>query len=242
MTPLTMTHTDPMGQAILDFHRNGKAARLRVFSPQFEEDEMPLPTLFRSYDDMPAIEKKALTMAQGDILDVGAGAGCHSLALQQMGKSVTAIDLSPLSVQAMKERGVKNAMACDFYSLQGTYDTLLMLMNGTGIIGTISNMAHFFAQARRLLAPGGSILIDSTDIRYVFENEDGSLDINLADGYYGELQYSMQYKDIKGKPFPWLYIDFPLLQHYAAQQGFEATLIEEGEEYNYLCQLKPEKH
>lgn len=234
----SMKHTDPMGQAILDYHRKGMAARLRVFSPQFEEDEMPLETLFRSYDDMPHIEQTALQMAKGKILDVGAGAGCHSLALQQMGKDVTAIDLSPLSVQTMKERGVKNATACDFYRMQGNYDTLLMLMNGTGIIGNISNMAHFFAQTRRLLNPGGSILIDSTDIRYVFENEDGSLDINLADGYYGELQYAMQYKNIKGNAFPWLYIDFPLLHHYAQQQGFSATLIEEGEEYNYLCQLK----
>ena len=226
-----------MGQAIHDYHKNGVAGRLRVFSPQFDEDEIPVSTLFRSFADMPPIEQEALTMAQGSILDVGAGAGCHSLALQNMGKEVKAIDLSRLSVEVMKERGVKSAEVCDFYELQGTYDTILMLMNGSGIIGRIDNMARFFSKARQLLSEHGMILMDSTDIRYVFENEDGSLDIDLAAGYYGELEYTMQYKNIKGKSFPWLYIDFPLLKHYAAQQGFEAELVRE-DEYNYLCRLR----
>lgn len=234
-------HSDPMGQAIHDYHANGVAGRLRVFSPQFDEDEIPVSTLFRTYADMPPIEQEALTMARGSILDVGAGAGCHSLALQEMGKEVKAIDLSALSVEVMKQRGVRDAAVCDFYELQGSFDTILMLMNGSGIIGRIDNMARFFNKARQLLTEGGMILMDSTDIRYVFENEDGSLDIDLAAGYYGELEYSMQYKNIRSKPFPWLYIDFPLLRHYAAQQGFTATMVRE-EEYSYLCQLtKSEK-
>lgn len=234
---MSYKHSDPMGQAIHDYHANGVAGRLRVFSPQFEEDEIPVSTLFRPYADMPPIEQEALTMARGRILDVGAGAGCHSLALQEMGKEVKAIDLSALSVDVMRQRGVKDVAVCDFYELQGSFDTILMLMNGSGIIGRIDNMAHFFGKARQLLAEDGVMLMDSTDIRYVFENEDGSLDIDLAAGYYGELEYSMQYKNIKGRTFPWLYIDFPLLKHYAAQQGFNAELVRE-DEYNYLCCLK----
>ncbi len=232
-----MNYHDPMGQAIHDYHHHGTAARLRVFSPQFEEDEIPVSTLFRTFAEMPPIEQEALTLAQGSILDVGAGAGCHSLALQEMHKDVTAIDLSSLSVDVMRERGVQKATATNFYDAQGTYDTILMLMNGSGIIGTIDNMSRFFAKARLLLSQQGCILMDSTDIRYVFENEDGSLDIDLASGYYGELVYSMQYKDIKGSSFPWLYIDFPLLKHYAAQQGFTAELLRE-DEYNYLARLR----
>lgn len=230
---------DPMGQAIADFHRNGIAGRLRVFSPQFEEDEIPAETLFREFEEMPAIEQKALEMASGRILDVGAGAGCHALALQEMNKDVKAIDISPLSVETMKRRGVEDAEQADFFEMQPEtkYDTILMLMNGSGIIGKIENMSRFFNHLHSVLAPGGQVLMDSSDIRYVFENEDGSLDIDLNAGYYGELEYQMQYKRTKGDSFPWLYIDFGTLQSYAEQNGFHAKLIAEGEHFDYLARL-----
>lgn len=232
-----MQTKDPMGAAIADYWKNGVAGRLRVFSPEFDEDEIPVDTLFRQYDEMPAIEQKALQMACGNILDVGAGSGCHALALQDMGKSITAIDISQLSVDVMKEEGVKHVVCEDFYNMEGAYDTLLFLMNGSGIIGTIDNMDRFFAQADKLLKEGGQILMDSSDIRYVFEDEDGVLDINLNDGYYGEMIYQMQYKRIKGDTFPWLYIDFATLQYYAEEHGFTAELVEEGEHYDYLARI-----
>ena len=128
---------DPMGAAIADYHRQGKAARLRVFSPDFDEDEIPVATLFRTADAMPPLERQALQLARGRILDVGAGAGCHSLALQAMGHSVTAIDISPLAVETMTARGVKDARIEDFWSVEARYHTILMLMNGIGIVGRL---------------------------------------------------------------------------------------------------------
>ncbi len=151
---------DPMGRAIADYHATGKAAKLRVFSPMFDEDEIPVATLFRSMDDMPALEKEALVAARGRILDVGAGAGCHSLALQAMDKQVTAIDISPLSVATMRERGVLDVREQDFFALDGQFDTILMLMNGIGIVGTLARFPEFFMQVDRLLAPGGQLLCD----------------------------------------------------------------------------------
>ncbi len=231
---------DPMGQAIADFFRNGVAGRLRVFSPQFEEDEIPADTLFREYDEMPLIEQKALDLASGRILDVGAGAGCHALVLQDMEKDVTAIDISPLSIETIRQRGVEKAVLTDFFDLDGSekYDTILMLMNGSGIIGKTEKIDGFFGHLRKILAPSGQVLMDSSDIRYVFENEDGSLDIDLNAGYYGELEYQMQYKRIKGDAFPWLYIDFGTLKMYAENNGFSAELLAEGEHYDYLASLK----
>ena len=168
---------DPMGRAIADYWKYKKADRLRVFSPMFEEDEIPLTTLFRKYKNMPEIEKKALDMVKGRTLDVGAGSGCHSLVLQEKGIDVTAIDISPLSVETMKERGVKNALEQDFFTLEGQYDTIIMLMNGIGIVGTLDRLPMFFRQLDKILAPGGQVLCDSSDISYVFEGEDGMLDI-----------------------------------------------------------------
>lgn len=229
-----------MGAAIYDFHKNGTADVLRVFSSQFEEDEIPVADLFREYDDMPELERIALDEASGEILDVGAGSGCHSVALMKMGKSAVAIDISPLSVEVMKERGV-DALQVNLYdeSFDRKFDTVLMLMNGTGIIGNLDNMPVFFERMKQLLKSGGSILIDSSDLRYLFEEEDGSLMIDLADDYYGQLDYQMQYKDVHGEPFDWLYVDFDTLAFYAEESGFDAELLAEGEHYDYLAKLTP---
>ena len=226
-----------MGCAIADFHKNGKASRLRVFSPMFDEDEIPVKTLFRSMDDMPAIEQEALRRASGRILDVGAGAGCHSLALQQMGKQVTAIDISPLAVATMRERGVENVLQQDFFTLDGQYDTILMLMNGIGIVGTLERLPAFFMQVGNLLAPGGQLLCDSSDICYVFEDEDGIIDLTGVEGYYGELTYQMQYKNVKGAPFPWLFVDPETLCEQAAAHGFSCDIIARGNHYDYLARI-----
>ncbi len=226
-----------MGRAIADYHKNKKASNLRVFSPMFEEDEIPLTTLFRNYEDMPEIERKALDMAKGRILDVGAGAGCHSLVLQERGLDVTAIDISPLSVETMKERGVKKVMEQNFFTLEGQYDTILMLMNGIGIVGTLERMPEFFKQLDTILAPGGQVLCDSSDISYVFEDEEGMMDIPNEMDYYGEHSFRMQYKDTIGEPFDWLYIDADTLRQKAGRCGYEVELVAEGEHYDYLARI-----
>ena len=231
------TEKDPMGSAIADFHKTGKAARLRVFSPMFDEDEIPVKTLFRTLDEMPAIEREALEVASGSILDAGAGAGCHSLALQAMEKNVTAIDISPLAVATMQERGVHDVREQDFFAMQGQFDTILMLMNGIGIVGTLSRLPAFFMQVDRLLSPGGQLLCDSSDICYIFEDEDGIIDLTGVEGYYGELTYQMQYRNIKGKAFPWLFIDPDTLCEHAAAHGFHCDILMRGPHYDYLARL-----
>ena len=231
---------DPMGAAIAEYHRTGRAGTLRVFSSQFDEDEIPVEQLFRTLDEMPAIEQRALAMARGKVLDVGAGSGCHALALQEMGKVVTAIDISELSVEVMRQRGVEDARAIDLYDehFVERYDTILLLMNGSGIIGNIAGMERFFYRMKQLLRPGGCIYMDSSDLKYLFEEEDGSYLIDVAGDYYGMVDFRMQYKQAKGEAFDWLYIDFDTLAYYAEQYGFCAELVCQGEHYDYLASLK----
>ena len=244
---------DPMGRAIAEYYKTGKADRLRVFSPMFEEDEIPLTTLFRNYEDMPEIERKALDLVKGRVLDVGAGAGCHSLVLQKRGVDVTAIDISPLSVDTMKKRGVKNVFEQDFFTMEGQameqrepsrdsvrrsqYDTILMLMNGIGIVGTLECMPAFFKQLDKMLAPGGQLLCDSSDISYVFETEDGIIELPDDMDYYGEQSFRMQYKDTIGESFPWLYIDADTLKQEAERSGYTVEIVAEGEHYDYLARI-----
>lgn len=251
-TEILSADKDPMGAAILDFQQHGKAARLRVLSSMFEEDEMPVKHLFRSTREMPMLEQKALQLAKGRVLDIGAGAGCHALALQEKGLAVKAIDISPLSCEAMKLRGVKDAECINLFDphlssgnhsgenqeqFEGGFDTILLLMNGTGIAGKIEHLPALFQRLKALLNPGGQILIDSSDLKYIYEKEDGSFDINLNGAYYGEVDYQMIYKDVKGDRFDWLYVDFPLLKSIAETCGLHGELVEEGEHYDYLARF-----
>ena len=233
---------DPMGRAIAEYHKTGTADRLRVFSPMFEEDELPLPTLFRSYEEMPEIERKALDLAKGKTLDVGAGAGCHSLVLQQRGIDITAIDISPLSVKTMKERGVRKVLEQNFFTLNEQYETILMLMNGIGIMGTLERMPVFFKLLDRILAPGGQVLCDSSDICYVFETDDGIIELPDDTDYYGELTFQIQYKDTIGEPFDWLYIDADTLTQKAEENGYNVEVLAEGEHYDYLARITRDLH
>lgn len=238
---LLRTDKDPMGSAISDYYHHKKTDRLRVFSSQFDEDEIPVKQLFRAFKQMPVLEKTALQLATGKILDVGAGSGCHAIALQEAQKEVCAIDISPLSVDVMKKQGVRDVRMVNLFDeqFQETFDTILMLMNGSGIIGRIENMPRFFQRMKKLLNPGGFILMDSSDLKYLFEEEDGCFHIDIAWDYYGQIDFQMQYKDIKGEPFDWLYVDFQTLRLYASNNGFKAELIKEGSHFDYLAKLMP---
>ena len=238
-TKILSKDKDPMGAAILDYQKSGRAGRLRVLSSMFEEDEMPVKHLFRKVKEMPMLEQKALQLTKGRVLDIGAGSGCHTLALQEKGLEVKAIDISPLSCEAMELRGVMNAECINLFDehLETGFDTILLLMNGTGIAGKIENLPALFNRLKALLNKGGQILIDSSDIKYIYENEDGSFDINLNAAYYGEVDYQMVYKDVKGDSFDWLYVDFPLLKSIAESCGLHGELIAEGEHYDYLARF-----
>ena len=234
----TSKEKDPMGRAISDYFHTGKAGKLRVLSSMFYEDEIPVPTLFRTHEEMPIQEQKAIELCRGRVLDVGAGSGCHSIILKENGLDVVAIDISELSIEVMKERGI-DARNINYFdeTFNEKFDTILFAMNGIGIVGKVDNLGEFFRSAKRLLAPGGQILLDSSDIKYVFMDEDGAMDIDLAAGYYGEIDYKMRYKNITGEQFDWLYIDFDTLSMYAEEHGFCCEKCRDGEHYDFLARI-----
>lgn len=238
---LLKEHRDPMGAAIWDYFHSGQAQRLVVQSSMFEDDELPAHCLFRAEAEMPAWEQTALRLCRGRVLDIGAGAGCHSLVLQERGLDVTAIDISPLSVKTMRERGVQRAFAADVMDracaeVAGPFDTLLLLMNGLGISGRLHRLPQFLSRLKELLAPDGQILTDSSDIRYIYEDEDGTL-LYDGDGYYGEVDYQMVYGHCRGSRFHWLYVDFERLREAAAAVGLQAEMLEAGPSHEYLVRL-----
>ncbi len=223
---------DIHGKALLDFHQTGKAEMLWVHNSYDEKEDMPVGIFFRGEQDMPEIELMALAMCKGKVLDVGAGVGSHALLLEQKGFDVTAIDTSSLAVQIMQERGVKNAKTQALVTITDRYDTLLFMMNGIGLTGTIEGLKKFLNTAKSLLNPNGQLLFDSSDISYVYSNLPMPLN-----HYFGEVSFCYEYKKQKGKWFNWLYIDPTTLQHLSKQQGWNCEIIVKDDQYQYLAQL-----
>jgi SAM-dependent methyltransferase len=233
---------DLFGQAILDFQTNNSPEDLVTETNISEADEMNVAYLFRSYNDMPKLEKKVLQLAKGKILDVGCGAGSHSLYLQEKGFDVTAIDISANAIKACQLRGVKNARVQNVLDIKNEkFDTIILLMNGTGIFGTLAETSTYLQKLKSLLNPNGQILIDSSDIIYMFDEADpevsGGSFLVPAEGYYGELTFTVSYKSQTEDTFPWLYLDYNTLQNAAHANGLDCELVVEGKHYDYLAML-----
>lgn len=230
---------DVYGDGLKAFQNGDVNAVFLVESDIAETEEWPVSTFFRDYGEMPQAERTALKRCSGSVLDVGAGAGSHALHLQKQGLDVTAIDISEGAVEVMQQRGVRHAVLANYFGFGGaTYDTILMLMNGIGIIGKLDNLSSFFLQAKKLLNPGGKILLDSSDLIYLYEEEDGSVLVDLNGSYYGELEYAFEFGGKKGLPFHWVFVDFEKLEECAKLHGFSCRKIYEDDHYLYLAELK----
>lgn len=227
---------DVLGQAIFDHYHQLPPSTLWIHNQYGPKEEMPIDTFFRGADDMPDLELFAINECQGKVLDIGAGAGSHALLLQDKGVDITAIDISTLGVQVMQERGVKKAFEADIYTYYpGKFDTLLLLMNGIGLAGTLDGLKTLLTHFKSLLNPGGQILFDSSDINYLYE---GTLPQNK---YYGEIAYQYQYKHLQTDWFKWLYIDEQTLTLIANEVGFDVNILVEDDYDQYLACLTPYK-
>lgn len=229
---------DLFGKAILDFQTNNSPEDLITETNISEADEMDVAYLFRDFKSMPKIEQKALQLAKGKILDVGCGAGSHGLYLQEKGLDVTAIDISKNAVKTCQLRGLKGACVQNILDIENEkYDTILLLMNGTGIFRTLLECSNYLQKLKTLLHPNGQILIDSSDIIYMYDqDEDGSVFVP-SNHYYGELIFTVSYKGQTDEPFPWLYLDYNTLQNACHANGLNCELIKEGNHYDYLAKL-----
>lgn len=231
---------DLFGKAMFDFQTNNSPEDIITETSISEEDEMSIEYLFRSYNEMPKLEQKALQLSFGKTLDVGCGAGSHSLSLQNdRNLDVTSIDISEKAIETCKLRGVKKPKVQNILDFEEEkFDTILLLMNGTGIFGKLENCNSYLLKLKSLLNPGGQILIDSSDIIYMFdEDEDGGKWTPSDKNYYGELVFTISYKGEKEEPFDWLYLDYNTLQNAATANGLKCELVLEGEHYDYLARL-----
>ena len=236
---MSLHFDDPIGRAVYDFHFHSINQPIIVHSDDFDDDTIDPSYLFRPYKQMPALEKKVMSLCSGTILDVGACAGPHSVYLQQKGFEVTALETSELCCEVLKDRSITKIVQQDIFKFSGqTFDTILLLMNGTGIAGSLSGLEVLLHHLKTLLNPGGQILIDSSDLIYLFEQEDGSALIDLsADKYYGELTFQTEYKNWISQPFSWLYADLNNLENAIEKNQLKLNKVFKGQHYDYLARI-----
>jgi SAM-dependent methyltransferase len=223
---------DVFGTALSDFYKNNTADTLWLYNSYGDVEEMPVDIFFRSYEEMPTLELKALNACFGKVLDVGAGVGSHALQLQEFGIDVTAIDISAHAVTIMKQRGIKKVFEHSIFSVKEKYDTLLFLMNGIGLTGTLAGFIDFLHQAKSLINPHGQLLFDTSDISYLYENLP-----KPENNYFGEVNYCYTYKNQKGSWFNWLYLDQETLIRTANENGWQCEILFDDNEDQYLARL-----
>jgi len=224
---------DVFGEALKDQFTKPPAETLWVHNSYDEPEEMPVDVYFRGEEEMPELELKALALCKGKVLDVGAGVGSHALILQKRGLNVTGMDISGPAVTIMKQRGLKQAIEGNILTYkENTYDTLLFMMNGIGLTGSIAGLKAFLKHVKGLLNPGGQLVFDSSDLSYLYQEIPFPLN-----GYYGEVSFRYEYKSIKGNWFKWVYVDQKTLKDIAQQSGWDAEIVFEDDHDQYLARL-----
>lgn len=243
VAPDVRARWDPHSAGLLAFEAGDQSAAITVTDDLGDTDQLPVAYFFRAEHELPNLERTALSLCRGRVLDLGAGAGAHALALQQRGLEVCAVEILPELVELLERRGVRDARPGSVSHLPaGRWDTILMLMNGLGLPETLAGLDRFLAGAGRHLAPGGQILADSTDVRSLASGvaQDGGLPVRADGRYVGEIQFRLAFGDMQGEPFSQLYVDPDTLCEVGVRHGWAFEVVAEGEHGAYLARLHHE--
>ena len=190
---------------------------------------MSLEVYFREEENLGGLESFALSLCSGRVLDVGAGAGALSLILQSRGIEVESLEISKICCEIMKSKGVDKVINHDFFSvdIDKQYETILMMMNGIGICGTLDFLPKLFARFNSLLMPGGQVLVDSSAVKYLYQ--DGIPESH----YFREIDYQGK----KGLWFKWLYVDIETMMLQSEIYGYQMQVLSEDSSGHYLARL-----
>jgi len=229
----------PYGLALLDYHKGNQDATLAIYRDDGWKDELPVKTFFRGAEEY-ELERIALGICRGHVLDVGAGTGLHSLFLQDKGLSVCAIDILPEAVQIMRDKGVVDVRQADILSFKNEkFDTVLMMGHGIGVVEDINGLIQFLNRVIGLLNRNGQVLLTSLDVqatdnpthlRYQEQNLENSR-------YSGEIRMRFKYKNNEGPPFGWLHVDPETLNDYSSRVGLKCNVVRQQDDGNYLACL-----
>jgi len=231
----------PYRMALLDYFSGDRSARLIIHRDDGYRDDHCMHVYFQNVEQFSPTDKAAVDLSRGRILDIGAGAGRHSLALQALGYQVCAVDICTEAVHIMRKRGVRDVRCVDVFDMKHvSFDTLLIMMHGVGILKNLSGLDRFLRHARALVASEGQILMDSVDMRQTRNPVHLAYqEFNRRCGrYFGETRLVFEYQGIKGSSFEWLQVDPETLREYARNSGWNCSISGGSPRGDYLARLQ----
>lgn len=226
-------------RALRDYLEGDESAVIIVHNSAGEREELPVGIFFRGPQNFFPFERAALRLCRGRVLDVGAGTGVHSLYLQKRGFEVVAIDVSPTAVEVMRRRGLHDARLADIGEFEAEpFDTILMMMNGVGILGTLEGLDDYLRNVHRLVAPGGQIILDSGPARIVGSADEPAVEVEARElDYPGETWITLEYRGERGPPFRELYVDSETLDTRAQSAGWQSRVVYRDELGGFVARL-----
>lgn len=235
--PRRVGPAEPLAAALVDHHRTGRPRRVAATRADGVRFEIETEEYFTLDGELAELDALALDQARGRVLDVGAGAGRHALALEARGHEVVAIDVSPLCVALCRARGVRDARVFDVMRLEsaeplGTFDTLFFGMQTIGVAGGVAPLGTLLERLRGCLAPGGRLIVDSSDLFDAWEGDDADRSATR-----GEIVLSTRYRGWRGAPFPWVYLAEGELSRIAREAGYAVEPLGRVERGEYLLAL-----
>jgi 2-polyprenyl-3-methyl-5-hydroxy-6-metoxy-1,4-benzoquinol methylase len=169
-------------------------------------------TYFSEHNQWSSQERRAIKFAKGRILDIGCGAGRHSLYLQQKGYEVTGIDDSPSAVKVCKLRGLKKALLRPIAEIDkfkpDSFDTILMLGNNFGLLGSARGAKQILKKLNRITSPE-AIIIAGTRNPYKTSDPDHLQyhQMNIRRGRLpGQTRVRVRFRKIIGAWFDYLFV------------------------------------
>lgn len=232
---------EPLARALRDHHRDGRPRRVTALRADGLEFEIETEEYFTLEGELAALDRLALDLVRGRVLDVGAGAGRHALAFEARGCEVVAIDVSPICVALCRERGVRDAREYDVLALPpatdpalGRFDTIFFGMQTLGVAGAVDVLSDLLARLRAHLAVGGCVVADSSALRFAWEGEEDEPSPGR-----GEIVLETRYGRLRGEPFAWLYLAEEELAAVAARAGFDCEILGRVADGEYLARLSP---
>jgi SAM-dependent methyltransferase len=233
-------------EALTDYyHQRPDIPALYLVREDGFRTELPVNLFFSDFESFSVLEKKAIECITGNVLDVGAGAGRHSLVLMQRDIPVTSLDIEPSLIKIMVDRGLKHVVMSDIFSYVPAekYEFILLLLHGLGIAGNLHGLNRLLSHLSTMLKPGGRIIADSLDVSET--NETVHLEyqemLQREKRYRGEIRMFMEYGARKSEMIEWLHVDFDTLTGIAEKAGLNCVLLGSEKSGEYLTGLIPDR-